>query len=110
MHLTDDKGKQVFTQQAIMSCIKGHLSEVYQNLDPPEEEDMIKYLQMLTFLKLRSDRAAELEVDLTLEELQTATNLLPNKALGSNGFLGEFIKTYSPKLTQYLLQVFLEAR
>ena len=94
----------------INQAFKEFYSNLYSSASTSSEEEMHEFIEPLGLPKLTDKQRDFLDLDITIEEIKGVIRALPSsKALGPDGFTGEFFKSFATELASPLLEVYKEA-
>ena len=99
-----ERSQQTTTE--IQRIIRDYYQQLYANkMDSLEEMD--KFLEKYTFLKLNQKEIENLNRPITSMEIETVIRNLPaNKSTAPDGFTAEFYQKFREELTPILLKLF----
>ncbi len=111
LQIKNKKGQIVTDQQGINKCFEDFYRNLYSSNNTASQDEINEFLEKCDLPKLDHDAAAELDVEITLEEVKAAIVQFPNnKAPGPDGFGAEFYKAYSSLLAPLILCMFNHSR
>ena len=94
------------TAAEIKTIIREYYEQLYAN-KMGNLEEIDKFLETYTLLKLKQEEIENLKRPITSKEIKLVIKNLPkSKSPGPDGFPGEFYQTFKEELTPILLRVF----
>ena len=90
----------------MQTTIRDYYKHLYTN-KPVNLEEMDKFLDTYTPLRLKQEEIESLNRPITRSEIEAAINSLPTKKIpGPDGFTAEFDQRYKEELVPFLLKLF----
>lgn len=107
LQIKNKRGQTVTDQQGINKCFEDFYRTLYSSNNTASNDEINEFLEKCDLPKLDHDAAAELDAEITLDEVKSAIVQFPNnKAPGSDGFGAGFYKAYSTLLAPLILCMF----
>ncbi len=107
LRIKNKRGQMVTDQQEINKCFEDFYRNLYSSNNTTSQDEVNEFLEKCDLPKLDQDAAAELDAEITLDEVKATIAQLPNnKAPGPDGFGAEFYKAYSSLLAPLILRMF----
>ena len=107
LQIKNKRGQTVTDQQGINKCVEDFYRDLYSSNNSTSNDEIKEFLEKCDLPKLDHDAAAELDAEITLDEVKAAIVQFPNnKAPGPDGFGAEFYKAYSSLLAPLILRMF----
>lgn len=101
----------VSSRQGINKCFEDFYRNLYSSNNTTSQDEISEFLEKSDLPKLDYDAAAELDAEITLDEVKAAIVQFPNnKAPGPDGFGAGFYNPYSSLLALLILRMFNHSR